>query len=93
MKIRSKIYLLRVLLAVIGGVFSGLFKLGLESVGESIMMIVFFYILSIYIILYGLKARPGKEDITLRNIFIEGIGAFITTWLFIWIFLYNLLLV
>lgn len=84
---------MRIILAVIGGVLSGLFKLGLESIGESIMMIVFFYIVSVYATLYILKARPGVEDISLKNIFLEGAGAFLMTWLFIWIFLYNLLLI
>lgn len=93
MKIRNKIYVMRLILAIIGGVISGLLKLGLESVGESIMMIVFFYIISVYISLYVIKARPGVNDISLKNIFLEGAGAFVMTWLFIWIFLYNLLLI
>jgi len=93
LKIRNKIYVMRLILAIIGGVISGLLKLGLESVGESIMMIVFFYIISVYISLYVIKARPGVNDISLKNIFLEGAGAFVMTWLFIWIFLYNLLLI
>lgn len=93
LKMRSKIYILRVVLAAIGGIISGIFKLGLEAIGESIMMIVFFYILSIYITIYVIKARPGVNEISLKNVFLEGAGAFVMTWLFIWILLYNILLI
>jgi len=40
---KDKIYLIRLVLAIIGGLISGLFKFALESAGESIMTIVLLY--------------------------------------------------
>jgi hypothetical protein len=94
MKDKDKIYYTRLFLSVVGGIISGLFKLALESAGEGILLFVLFYIISLYIIVYIYKIRPDTSpNITLRNIFIDGVGTYIVTWLFLWVFLYNLLII
>ena len=91
---KDKIYLVRLVLAVIGGLISGLFKFALETAGESIMTIILLYILSLYIIVYLFKITPDNfPEISVKNIFLDGTGTFIITWLTLWIILYNLLLI
>ena len=91
---KDKIYYARLTLAIIGGLISGLFKFTLETAGEGIMVIVLLYIFSLYIVIYFFKITPDNfPDISLKNIFIDGVGTFIITWLTLWIIFYNLLLV
>ena len=91
---KDKIYFTRLILSIIGGLISGLFKFTLETAGESIMIIILLYIFSLYIIVYLFKITPDNfPDISLKNIFLDGVGTFIITWLALWIIFYNLLLV
>lgn len=91
---RDKIYYTRLVLSIIGGLASGLFKFALENAGEAVMIIVLLYIFSLYIIIYFFKITPEKNpEVSLRNIFLDGVGTFIVSWLAIWIILYNLLLI
>lgn len=89
---KDKIHWLRFILSSLGGITSGLLNLSGESAGEVIMMMVFLYILSIYIIIYILKITPLASNISLKELFISGTGTFIINWLFLWILVYNILI-
>jgi|GEM_PF-1303691 hypothetical protein len=91
---KDKIHYTRLLLSIIGGLISGIFKFALETAGEAIMLMVLFYIFSLYIIVYLYKIRPNVvPEVSLKNIFIDGVGTFVITWLFLWVLIYNILLI
>lgn len=91
MDVKSIIYILRLILALIGGLSAGILKYGLEESGFVILIAAIIYLVTIYIS-YFLLRKKG-EAIELKTIFLEGAGAYVIFWLLTWILLYNLLVI
>ena len=89
---KSLIHWTRVVLGVATGIICGIFKFQLESAGRGILLGSMAYVISYYIIVYVFKIKPDGTNITMRNIFIDGAGSFIATWLYLWILVLNILL-
>jgi len=89
---KAIIHWTRVLLGLITGLICGFFKFQLESAGKGILLGSMTYVISYYLIVYVFKIKPGQPNVTMRNIFIDGAGSFVAVWLYVWIFILNILL-
>ncbi len=90
MDVDKKIYVLRMSLGFFGGVLVGFLKLTMEYMGIVILLATIIYITTIIIAYKWLVSRKIYD---IKMIFLEGIGAYIFLWLFLWAVLYNLLVI
>jgi hypothetical protein len=89
--VKTVIYLLRLIAAIIGGTLSGIFKYGLEESGFVMLFAAIVYLVTIYIAYF--LCRKDVSQLELKTIFLEGGGSYIIFWLMLWILFYNLLVV
>ncbi len=90
MDAQLKIYLLRALLAVLGGLISGLMKWSLPTLGLAIIVMGMVYLFTIMVVY---RYAVSRGILSLKTIFLEGIGTFILLWLFVWAVVYNILVI
>ncbi len=90
MDAQLKIYLLRALLAVLGGLVSGLMKWSLPTLGLAIIVMGMVYLFTIMVVY---RYTVSRGILSLKTIFLEGIGTFILLWLFVWAVVYNILVI
>ena len=90
MKLDKKIYSLRLIIGLLGGLISGVLKYDLADFGFVILVASIIYIVTIYIS-YKWVLSAGKYDV--KIVFLEGIGAYSLLWLFVWALIYNVLVI
>ena len=90
MEFRDTMYIIRLLLALLGGTLSGLLNFGLEEAGFVILTAAIIYLATIYYAYFKFRREGKRPD--LKILFIEGIGTYIIFWLFMWTIVYNILI-
>ena len=87
----DKIYWIRAAMALVAGFLSA-FAYIFYSPSEGISIGILFYLVSYYLVRFLGIREDAEKKITMKTIFINGLGTYIILWLFTWILLINLLL-
>lgn len=89
----DKIYWVRAVTAVVAGLISALTYIFYPLAERGILIGIFFYLLSYYVVRFLLGIKEDKEkNITPKTFILNGLGTYIILWLFTWILLINILL-
>lgn len=90
MNLDKKIYILRMILGIVGGFSAGFFKFTMEYMGLVILIASIIYLATIFL---SYKWAVRNREYNVKLIFLEGIGAYIFLWLFMWALVFNILFI